>query len=376
MKSPPAAVHRRRGARADAEPSSPATADGAPSATTFFLVRHAAHERSARVLAGRTPGVRARRGGGRRRERLARQLARPSASPHLRSPRERCLETAAPIARALRLGRSRRSTTWTRSISAPGPATTSRLRAAIPPGARGTSAAPCRVRRRAKAWSTCKRACVAAHRAPARALRTGAVALVSHAEVIRAARLRLSRPLARRLVAARISPASITQSLVDERGAQGPRRQRASAEGGVKLVVFGLTDQLLLGQRPRHAVARAVSALLAARLARRRSSSATRPITREPRPARASPAATSCSIADWADIAAWRAGEVARRGRRHGHLLLPGRASRPSALVLDAPRPLRVFYDLDTPVTLGAPARGRADAYVGPRRAPRLTISC
>lgn len=36
-------------------------------------------------------------------------------------------------------------------------------------------------------------------------------------------------------------------------------------------------------------------------------------------------------------------------------------------LVLDSPAPLRVFYDLDTPVTLHSLARGESVAYIGPR---------
>lgn len=42
-----------------------------------------------------------------------------------------------------------------------------------------------------------------------------------------------------------------------------------------------------------------------------------------------------------------------------------GRAA--TQLVLDAPLRLRVFYDLDTPVTLGELASGRQPAYIGPR---------
>ena len=38
-----------------------------------------------------------------------------------------------------------------------------------------------------------------------------------------------------------------------------------------------------------------------------------------------------------------------------------------SELVLSAPRPIRVFYDLDTPVTLSALKRGEATSYIGPR---------
>ncbi|MFL5317653.1 MAG: glycosyltransferase, partial [Microvirga sp.] len=38
-----------------------------------------------------------------------------------------------------------------------------------------------------------------------------------------------------------------------------------------------------------------------------------------------------------------------------------------TSLVLDAPRAVRVFYDLDTPVTLSRLARGESLSYVGPR---------
>jgi len=38
-----------------------------------------------------------------------------------------------------------------------------------------------------------------------------------------------------------------------------------------------------------------------------------------------------------------------------------------TALVLAAPRPLRVFYDLDTPVTLSRLSRGETVSYLGPR---------
>jgi spore maturation protein CgeB len=38
-----------------------------------------------------------------------------------------------------------------------------------------------------------------------------------------------------------------------------------------------------------------------------------------------------------------------------------------TGLVLDAPRAVRVFYDLDTPVTLSRLARGESLSYVGPR---------
>src|SRR5581483_550531 len=36
-------------------------------------------------------------------------------------------------------------------------------------------------------------------------------------------------------------------------------------------------------------------------------------------------------------------------------------------LVLGAARPLRVFYDLDTPVTLSRLSRGESTGYIGPR---------
>jgi spore maturation protein CgeB len=39
-----------------------------------------------------------------------------------------------------------------------------------------------------------------------------------------------------------------------------------------------------------------------------------------------------------------------------------------SALVCDSPRPVSVFYDLDTPVTLARLARGESTTYIGPRK--------
>jgi spore maturation protein CgeB len=39
-----------------------------------------------------------------------------------------------------------------------------------------------------------------------------------------------------------------------------------------------------------------------------------------------------------------------------------------SALVCDSPRPVSVFYDLDTPVTLAKLARGESTTYIGPRK--------
>ena len=64
-----------------------------------FLVRHAAHGLLGKVLAGRMPGVSLSDDGRRQAERLAGHFAE-SAAPQriLSSPRERCLETAAPIA--------------------------------------------------------------------------------------------------------------------------------------------------------------------------------------------------------------------------------------------------------------------------------------
>ena len=65
-----------------------------------FLVRHAAHDLLGRTLTGRRPDVRLNEAGRAHAERLGARLAREQPAAVLSSPAERCLETAAPIARA------------------------------------------------------------------------------------------------------------------------------------------------------------------------------------------------------------------------------------------------------------------------------------
>jgi probable phosphoglycerate mutase len=65
-----------------------------------FLVRHAAHDLLGRTLTGRRPDVRLNEAGRAHAERLGARLARERPAAVLSSPLERCVETAAPIARA------------------------------------------------------------------------------------------------------------------------------------------------------------------------------------------------------------------------------------------------------------------------------------
>ncbi|MFC4172149.1 histidine phosphatase family protein [Microvirga sp. GCM10011540] len=71
--------------------------------TTFFLVRHAAHDRVGTVLCGRMPGVSLGSVGKAQAERLSERLANESVAAVLTSPLERARETAEPI--AARIGR-------------------------------------------------------------------------------------------------------------------------------------------------------------------------------------------------------------------------------------------------------------------------------
>ncbi|WP_375464098.1 histidine phosphatase family protein [uncultured Methylobacterium sp.] len=69
----------------------------------IHLVRHAAHARVGSVLCGRMPGVSLSEAGRAEAAALAARLRRSGATAVLSSPRERALETAAPIAEALGL---------------------------------------------------------------------------------------------------------------------------------------------------------------------------------------------------------------------------------------------------------------------------------
>lgn len=68
--------------------------------TTFYLVRHAAHDLVDRVLAGRKVDIALNAHGNRQAEALARQLAHERIAQVISSPRRRARETAEPIAQA------------------------------------------------------------------------------------------------------------------------------------------------------------------------------------------------------------------------------------------------------------------------------------
>jgi len=72
--------------------------------TTFFLVRHAAHERVGSMLCGRMPGIRLGEPGRAQARRLAERFAGETIAAVQSSPLERARETAEPI--AARLGRT------------------------------------------------------------------------------------------------------------------------------------------------------------------------------------------------------------------------------------------------------------------------------
>ncbi|HVW93529.1 MAG TPA: histidine phosphatase family protein [Devosia sp.] len=68
--------------------------------TTFFLLRHAAHDNVGGFLAGRSPGIRLGEDGRAQAARLAERMRRESFDAIYSSPRERSAETAAAIAQA------------------------------------------------------------------------------------------------------------------------------------------------------------------------------------------------------------------------------------------------------------------------------------
>ncbi|HHY48993.1 MAG TPA: histidine phosphatase family protein [Alphaproteobacteria bacterium] len=68
--------------------------------TTFFLLRHAAHDNVGSSLAGRRPGVHLSEAGRAQAERLGQRMRRERFVAIHTSPRERAQETAAPVAAA------------------------------------------------------------------------------------------------------------------------------------------------------------------------------------------------------------------------------------------------------------------------------------
>ncbi len=77
---------------------------GPPVTTTFFLVRHAAHDRVGSVLCGRMPGVSLGALGREQARRLAERFANENVASIQSSPLERARETAEPIAARLAQG--------------------------------------------------------------------------------------------------------------------------------------------------------------------------------------------------------------------------------------------------------------------------------
>jgi broad specificity phosphatase PhoE len=71
--------------------------------TTFFLLRHAAHDRLGRVLCGRMAGVSLSEAGRSQALKLAERVSRETVTAIYSSPLERARETAAPIAARLGL---------------------------------------------------------------------------------------------------------------------------------------------------------------------------------------------------------------------------------------------------------------------------------
>ncbi len=69
----------------------------------LLLIRHGSHDLLGREIAGRRSGVHLNEAGRKEAEALARRLASIQLAELYSSPRERCLETAEPIARALAL---------------------------------------------------------------------------------------------------------------------------------------------------------------------------------------------------------------------------------------------------------------------------------
>ena len=131
----------------------------------------------------------------------------------------------------------------------------------------------------------------------------------------------------------------------------------------MKLVIFGLTISSSWGNG--HATLwRGLCRALSRAGIESSSSSATCRTTRAPRSARARRAAAD-ALPRLGRKSLPRARGAGRRGRRDGHLLLPGWGGG-CRLVLRLRGALRVFYDLDTPVTL-ARLRGRAGRITSDR---------
>ncbi len=185
--------------------------------TTFFLVRHATHALLGHVLVGRTPGLGLDAAGRAQAEDLARRLAGEGVTALQSSPRDRARETAAPIARRLGLAVEIEPAideidfgAWGgRAFAAladePGwDVWNARRSAARPPGGETMAELQHRVVRHLEATAA--------------RLPRARIALVSHAETIRAAVLHFRGMALDDFARIEIAPASITTLAFGERG--------------------------------------------------------------------------------------------------------------------------------------------------------------
>lgn len=185
--------------------------------TTFFLVRHATHALLGRVLVGRTPGVGLDDQGWAQAADLARRLAGESVTQLQSSPRDRARETAEPIARRLGLSLEIEPAIDEIDFGAWGGRPFAELEAepgwgvwnmqrslARPPGGETMAQLQLRVVRHLES---------AAARLP-----RARIALVSHAETIRAAVLHCLGMALDDFARIEIAPASITILAFGERG--------------------------------------------------------------------------------------------------------------------------------------------------------------
>jgi probable phosphoglycerate mutase len=187
--------------------------------TTFFLVRHAAHQQQDKVLVGRMAGVRLGEAGRRQARRLAARLTGEGLTAVQSSPRERARETGEPIAAragvALEIAAALDEIDvgdWTGRTFAALDADSRWSRwnearaTARPPRGESMQALQDRL------WTHLERL----HGADA----DGRIVLVTHAEAIRAVLLRCLGIALDDFAGIAIDPASISTVALDERGAR------------------------------------------------------------------------------------------------------------------------------------------------------------
>ncbi len=188
-----------------------------PVVTTFFLMRHATHALLGRVLVGRTPGVGLDDSGRSQAAGLARRLADEEVTQLQSSPRDRARETAEPIARRLGLSVEIEPAIDEIDFGAWGGCSFAALEtepgwevwntqrsAARPPGG--------------ETMLELQRRVVGHLEETARRLPQARIALVSHAETIRAVILHCLGMALDDFARIEIAPASITTISLGERG--------------------------------------------------------------------------------------------------------------------------------------------------------------